>query len=201
MTWQDLIIKLSNELRDKAAWPSDSSKLDLQLAACYRSVIDRAKVTPIMTMAGQLSPSLTVTQTGDVNVASMPDDLFTERHDAGIKQLTFDDSLIYLPSQGVPLWNMVASAGNQFQASNVLFGISKEDGVVRFTGAQSLRIIYVPRPSVPNQSNYDSLEVPMTQNDIDAVIMSIAAHISAIDERDPAISTTFLEFSRMYQNE
>ena len=198
MYYSDVITLVSSQVRDTTAWPSNTTKLQDQIDEIFTATLDIARNVPLVEIHATDTTS-TLTGAGTPMIeADLPSDLFDGRADLGIKNLEFD-SEIRLPIERVSLSTLRYASSNTYQAQNVLFAF--DTNKLYCINATTIKITYLPLLTKPTTSNYDSTTFPLSGNNVDAVVASVAAHVLAVQVRDTQEAAVHANFAQSYKGD
>lgn len=201
MTYDQLIPRLDNELRDEEAWPSAASKIDEQINLLYVAGLAVAREISLNRLSLGESAALTGSVVdGAIKAYAMPDDVFDLRWpprqteelvypgDMGISKLRLDgvDKLL---SQAIPTQSLFELANRMIYKSRYLFSLDFEGNQVYATNVDSLKLYYAPKPTRPTSSNYTTTTWPLQDDtDTERAVHIVAAHVNGVTIKDPAAS-------------
>lgn len=203
MNYQQLISRVSDEVRDRA-WPEpDGSVTQEQIDISYAAVLAKAISLPIFELdrtQGTLQGSSATSYSGYLK-HDLPDDIFLGRDDLGVFQHEFD-SVQYDPNQAVPLNTLRMLASNSLYSDNDgLFSYDRNSRslfIVTSDTAKDVTLDYVPEPTKPDTNNYDSTDVPLPESELQPTVHMIANHIAGSRMRDSAGAQFQAILGRMY---
>lgn len=180
MKYDELIARISAQVRDNQAWPDDTSRLVMQLQLVWLQVQQQLRYLPIDRLGPTEKAGCAVRTESGVGLGSLPDDLIIQRDDFGLSHLIFDGTTRRSMPEQVPLSSVIRSAGNSMQSGNLLFNVSSDGQRVYFIGASKLFVEYVPMPKEPTSENYQALDFPLPGTLTEAVVQAVAAHALAV---------------------
>jgi len=208
ITYDKLIPRLDNELRDEEAWPSGTSKLDEQLNLLYNAALAIGKTLPLARLSLADSSVLSGTSIGQrsedaydvVKKYPIPNDAFSLRFDTkngpidlGIAYFLLDGHIVP-PDHSIPKNTLLSLGNRKFQGKRKLLALDYGNGLVYASNVTELKVNYVasftrPKNTTGNPDSYDTLQWPFNDdNDTERAVHLVAAHVSGVTIRDPAMA-------------
>ena len=203
MDYPDIITQLDTEIRDKEAWPDDTSKLAEQLRLIYAAAIAIMSVDDLAHFQTVDSPALIkVPDFENPAEYELPDNVFKYREDLGINRAIFETTYgVWIQkniTQQQPFETIYDMADNTFHKRNILFNIKYPERRMIAIHTNNAKIRYVPLPERPDTTTYETLEYPIDDNDAKRAKHMVAAEVSGKTIRDPALSQFQSILSKTY---
>lgn len=199
MTYQNFISRVRQEVNVFELLPEIATDDDLvaeMLFRAYAAILVVAGDVPIARLPHNQT-SLSPTASGGIKQAPLPEDLFAQRADFGIAGLLLDGRSYDIPAS-YSFTGLRAAAGNVFQKKVAHASLRIPERKVYFVNADTVSLVYCPRPAAPTVEDFQDKPVPLSGNDIETAVQLHAAHVTGNRGGDPQLSAMHQQFSQLY---
>lgn len=197
-TYKEAIARISNAVRDKEAWPDDTSKLQEQLNLLFVATVAVGSDIPLGRLTLVTSSALSATSLrGTTRFFELPSNLFQMRADRGIHSFDMDGDIKF-PHQQVQYSTVIMAGQNGFQNHQKLFSIDLDGNRVYANATTTLKLKHVPEFTKPTDQDYDTAgNFPLGEKDGQRAVHLVAYHVSGVTIRDSAAA----QFHALLENE
>lgn len=196
-TYKEAIGRISNAVRDKEAWPDDSSKLQEQLNLLFVATLAVGADIPLDRLSLAESTLSSTSLDGTTKIYDFPDNLFHLRGDRGIHSFDMDGEIKF-PDQQVQYQTVINSGKNGFQNHQKLFTIDLNGNRMYANAVNTLKLKHAKMFTKPTAGDYDtSGNFPLNEKDGQRAVHLVAYHVSGVTIRDSAAA----QFHALLENE